>query len=75
MNGWGFALMGVGMILFWALVITGVVMLVRHLVRTGRPASPADLLAQRYARGELDDDEYQHRLELLRGEPGRRRGP
>ncbi|MGA5823805.1 SHOCT domain-containing protein [Kitasatospora sp. NPDC094028] len=43
MNGWGIGLMTVSMLLFWGLVVFGVVALVRHLGRTeqhhpaGRP--------------------------------------
>jgi putative membrane protein len=76
MNGWGYGLMTVSMVLFWALVIFGVVALVRYLGRaerttrdrpaTGRP-TPEALLAERFARGEIDEDEYQHRLQVLRG--------
>ncbi len=76
MSGWGYGLMAIGMVLFWGLVITGVVLLVRYLARGGhRPAlsgpadSPEQLLAQRYARGEIDEDEYQRRLATLRGGP------
>ena len=76
--GWGgWILMTVAMVVFWALLITAVVLLVRYLV-TSRgtvvppavgPRSAEDLLAERYARGEIDDDEYQRRLALLRQGP------
>ena len=78
MNGWGYALMTVSMVLFWALVIFGVAALVRYPGRaertmTDRPATsrptPEALLAERFARGEIDEDEYQHRLQVLL-EPG-----
>jgi uncharacterized membrane protein len=73
MNGWGYGLMTVSMLLFWALLIVGVVALVRYLGRTG-PANPVlpprpipeDLLAERFARGEINTDEYRERLETLR---------
>jgi putative membrane protein len=29
--------------------------------------APEQILAQRYARGEIDDDEYRRRLDVLRG--------
>ena len=74
--GWGgWILMGVVMVVFWAVVITLVVLAVRYLSadRGTRPAPPAsaqsraeDLLAERFARGEIDDEEYRHRLTLLR---------
>lgn len=83
MNGWGFGLMTVSMLLFWGLLIFGVVALVRYLGRapqhhpTNPPAiqpperpSPEQVLAERFARGEIDADEYRHRLEVLRSGPG-----
>lgn len=82
MNGWGFGLMTVGMVLFWALLVLGIVVLVRHLGRAeppgpgrgapppadpGRPRTdPEQLLGERFARGEIDAEEYRHRLETLR---------
>jgi putative membrane protein len=66
---WGFALMTVSMVLFWALVILAIVALVRYLGRSGRAArgtvSAEELLAERFARGEIDEDEYHRRLETL----------
>jgi putative membrane protein len=76
--GWGgWILMTVAMVAFWALLITAVVLVVRYLVTsrgTGAPPplgrrSAEDLLAERYARGEIDDDEYRQRLALLREHP------
>jgi putative membrane protein len=59
---------------FWVAVIWVVVGLLRY--RTGptppagaRPARPEEILAQRYARGEIDDDEYHRPLDTLRGAP------
>ncbi|MEU9046880.1 MULTISPECIES: SHOCT domain-containing protein [unclassified Kitasatospora] len=81
MNGWGIGPMTVGMPLFWALVILGVIALVRHPGRTAlhsptapvpptappqRPA-PEQLLAERLARGGIDPDEYRTRPDTLRG--------
>ena len=75
MNGWGYVLMTVGMVLFWGLVIFGIVTMVRHLGRAAqlpgetaapRPA-PERLLAERFARGEIDDQEYRARLATLQG--------
>jgi putative membrane protein len=75
--GWGSAgwiLMGVALVVFWAVVITLVVLAVRYLAADrGRPAPPAsaqsraeDLLAERFAHSEIDDEEYRRRLTLLR---------
>ncbi len=72
MSGWGWGLMTVSMLLFWGLAIAGVVLIVRHLRRDQRPAShptgsaAEQLLAERFARGEIDEQEYRHRLDILR---------
>jgi putative membrane protein len=63
-------MMAIGMVLFWALIITGAVLLFRALNRPtgGAPVqrpSPGQLLAERFARGEIDEDEYQRRLATL----------
>ncbi|GAA3806285.1 hypothetical protein GCM10022206_51100 [Streptomyces chiangmaiensis] len=79
-GGW-FA-MTVFMVLLWTLIIAGVIALVRYLTGThhhqkygsprasGEPREGSrraeDLLAERFARGEIDEDEYKHRLTLLR---------
>jgi putative membrane protein len=51
-------------ILFWALIITAVIMLVRyangwreHSFRTAQPGA-LNVLEERYARGEINRDEY-----------------
>ncbi len=70
MSGWGYAVMGLTSLLFWTVLVLGVVALVRHLGRSAGPAAPADaehVLAARYARGEIDDDEYHRRVDVLRG--------
>ena len=71
--GWGgWLLMTVVMVLFWAVVITAVVVGIRYLTGVPHHRAPTappraeDLLAERYARGEIDDDEYRKRLTLLR---------
>ena len=73
MSGWGWALAGVGMVVFWGLVITGIVLLVRYLgqagQRTDQPPpmrTPEQVLAVRFAHGEIDETEYQNRLAVLR---------
>ena len=74
-GGWGYALMAIGMVLFWGAVIFGIVALVRYGRRDGpQPREPAEppapgperLLAERFARGEIDEDEYHQRLTSLR---------
>ncbi|MFC5993289.1 SHOCT domain-containing protein [Pseudonocardia hispaniensis] len=73
MSGWGYALMTVSMVLFWALIILGVIALVRYLARGDRSgeqaaapqATPEQVLAERFARGEIDEQEYHRRLAVL----------
>lgn len=67
---WGYAGMGIGMVLFWALVVAGIAALVMFLSRDARPQqeqpSPGQILAARFARGELSETEYRDRLAVLR---------
>ena len=64
-GGWGgLGWMGpVFMLAFWALVITGGVFLVRYLVRQGRGGdrqeSALEILKRRYARGEIEKEEFE----------------
>jgi putative membrane protein len=74
MNGWGMALMTMSTLLFTGLVVFGIVWLGRQV--GSRPAlsapvqaEPLQILAARYARGEIDDEEYRRRIETLRA-PG-----
>ena len=59
---WGIGMM-VMMLIFWGVVIVGMVLAIRWLVSQGkesRSADPAlDILRQRYARGELDKEEFE----------------
>lgn len=74
-SGWGWFAMSAGMILFWALIITVVVLLVRALSspheHTHIPVAPApdDILRERLARGEIDEEEYRRRLKALHPGP------
>jgi putative membrane protein len=77
-GGWGFGgwvLMTLAMIVFWAVVITAVVLVIRQLAGggshrnlsgAGAARTAEDVLAERYARGEIDDDEFRKRVALLR---------
>jgi putative membrane protein len=69
--GWGGWLgMGLGMVAFWGLVVWGIVTLVRGRGEREAPRprpSAQQLLAERLAQGEIDVEEYQGRLEVLRG--------
>lgn len=68
MGGWGMAAMLVSNVIFWALLVGGGVLLYRTFRDSTKSASPpgAEQLGERYARGEIDDEEYQHRLTVLR---------
>jgi len=57
--------MGIGMLLFWGLIIFGIVMLARGFGGTSsagessaRDRMPQDILGERYARGEIDKSEF-----------------
>jgi len=70
--GWGmhpmWGVWGAGMMLmmfvFWAVVIAGIILGIRWLVSQGRPArgdAALEILRQRYARGEIDKQEFEAR--------------
>lgn len=66
MSGWGYAFMVVSALLSWSVLAAVVYVLVRRS-RPG-PATgghPEQVLAHRYASGEIDDDEYRRRLSIL----------
>ncbi|MGJ6123610.1 SHOCT domain-containing protein [Mycolicibacterium sp. Y3] len=78
-HGWGWGggiLMTVVMVLFLAALVVAIVVAIRYLsgsgpaVRSSRPSyvppGPENVLADRFARGEIDEDEYRSRLSLLR---------
>ncbi|MEV5912944.1 SHOCT domain-containing protein [Streptomyces chartreusis] len=74
-SGWGWFAMSAGMILFWALIITLAVLVFRALNQphehTHLPAAPApeDILRERLARGEIEEEEYRRRLAALHAPP------
>ena len=66
-SGWGWFWMSITMIVFWALVAWVIVTLVRQGDRGGRGTTDAQgLLEERFARGDIDDDEYRRRRDLIR---------
>jgi putative membrane protein len=74
-GSWGYATMTIGMVVCWGLIIAATVVLVRQLTRAGRPAatpqvdrpsSPEQVLAERFARGEIDEEDYRRRVDTLR---------
>ena len=66
---WGIG-MGLIMLVFWGLIIVGLVLGIRWLVTQGkepRADSPLDILKRRYARGEIDRDEFEAKKRDLLG--------
>jgi len=79
MSGWGYALGTISMVLLWSLLVLAIAAAVRYLGRDRRehsaappPAPPTppltaeQVLAERFARGEIDADECRQRLDTLR---------
>jgi putative membrane protein len=75
-DGWGWGgwiVMTVLMVVFWAVVITAIVLAIRYASAGGQRTqggsstkTAEDVLAERFARGEIDDEEYRRRMSLLR---------
>jgi len=67
MSGWGWLLMTLGMLGFWALVAVVTVALLRRPGQPDQQLRPGaeEILGQRLARGELDPEEYRQRLQTL----------
>ena len=69
-NGWAWLAMSASMVLFWGLVIWAVLSIVRSTSSSERSAStdrdPEQILRERFARGEVDAEEYERRRDLLR---------
>jgi putative membrane protein len=61
--GWGMGFGWIFMVLFWALVILGIVYIVQAISR--RPGqswpeeTPLDILKKRYAKGEITKEEFE----------------
>ncbi|MCL4472265.1 MAG: SHOCT domain-containing protein [Sulfuricella sp.] len=78
MMGWtdGYGWMGLGwifMALFWVLIILGIVALLRWLGMGGNGSrdvprkTPLEILQERYARGEIEREEYEQKRRDLEG--------
>ena len=66
--GYGGWWMGLAMILFWVGVVAVIVWAVRTSTTREAPtrgSTALDVLDERYARGEIDDEEYERRRKML----------
>lgn len=77
--GWWIILMGTMMLLFWGLVIGGLVWLIVWLTRQARATGPEpgagpgralEILRERYARGEITREQYEQMRSDLEGRGG-----
>jgi putative membrane protein len=61
--GWGMGFGWIFMILFWALIILGIVALAKWLFSAsgsrGSDKRPLEILKERYARGEITREQYE----------------
>ncbi len=70
-GGWGMGFGGPFMVVFWVLVIVGVVALIRWFADQSSGADrrgekrPLEILRERYARGEIDREEYEQKRKDL----------
>jgi putative membrane protein len=67
-GAWGIG-MGLLMLLFWGAVIVGIVVGIRWLVSQGKVSqsdTALDILRQRYARGEINKEEFEAKKRDLR---------
>ena len=61
-GGWGMGFGGIFVILFWALIIVGAVVLFRWITDQSKGGKTAlQILQERYARGELQREEYEQK--------------
>lgn len=74
-DGWGWIGGGLMMLIFWGGLIAVIVFLVRGAGRssqggaTPRPRDARDMLAERFARGEISGEEFEQRKRVLEGHP------
>ena len=69
--GMGFGGGGIFMILFWVLIILGVIYLVKMLLGDGsteqkKGESAQEVLEKRFARGEMSKEEFEDAIEVLK---------
>lgn len=68
-GSWGMGFGAIFMILFWGLVIVGIVALLRgafgHPASTPRAQTPLEIIETRYARGEIKQQEFEEKKRAL----------
>ena len=70
-GGSGFGM--IGMLLWWLLIVLGIVLIAKWLFSGGPGAGRAsgdralEILKERYARGEIDKQEFEEKKQVLRG--------
>ena len=62
--------MPLGMLLFWIVVVVAIVLIVRAFAAPRSARTPDAVLDDRYARGEIDDEEYRRRRATMREHRG-----
>jgi putative membrane protein len=74
-DGGSWVAMGLGMVAWLVVAVLVVWLVVRGLIALERPRAdalrrpePEEILRERFARGEIDSDEYERRLALLRAD-------
>jgi putative membrane protein len=65
MNGWGYAVMVLAALVIVGLVVAGVLALAQLRNPARRPGAE-QILQERFARGEVDEDEFRSRMDELR---------
>jgi putative membrane protein len=72
-DGWGWWMVfgWIWMVVFWGLIIWAVVTLLTYLDTRGssqRPSTAATILEERFARGEIDREQFEEMRKTLRGD-------
>ncbi|NNN15434.1 MAG: SHOCT domain-containing protein [Acidimicrobiaceae bacterium] len=73
-QGWGaggWIFMAVAMVIFWAIVVFGVIALVRYVGHNYRndpsiPKDPESILKERFAKGEIDEESFRKSIATLK---------
>jgi len=69
--GWGGKGMGIGMLLFWGVLVAAIVVLTKNIWGTNtceskeRGLSALDILKERYARGDIECEEFEQKKRAL----------